>query len=290
MKNSRVFWGLFLILGAIFGLAAQMGYVQGFGGWAIFGTILFAALFLKSLINLQYFGIFFSLAFIGIINAELLGITAITPGPIILAAFFLALGCSWLFPKKRHWRNYIHGKVNKSGKYTNVGDSVVIDKDGKEIHVGGEHGVNVTINNEGEDGPKKKVYVNGEEINMDDGYSEDETVQKDGGDWVSMTQVFKSASKYVSSDSFAGLNAECVFCKVDIFFDDATMLGNTASVNIENVFSTTTLYVPRTWTVKESNENVFAHYSESGHRASDGVHTLILNCENVFGTIKVIYV
>lgn len=281
MNKSKVFWGVFIILGVIFGLAAQMGYVQGVGGWAIFGTILFAALFIKSVINRGFYGIFFSLAFIGIIYAEQLGIQAITPGPIILAAFFLGFACKMLFPKKRGWKKYINGKVNK-----HVADGIVIDKDGNEIHI--SDGVNVNIVRDGEH--KKTAYVNGEEINMEDGYSEEETVQKDGGDWVNMTQVFKSTSKYINSDNFAGLNGECVFCKADIFFDNAIMCGNTASVNIENVFSTTTLYVPRTWTVKENNENVFAHYSESGRQNSDGVHTLILNCENVFGSVKVIYV
>lgn len=281
MNKSKVFWGVFIILGVIFGLAAQMGYVQGVGGWAIFGTILFAALFIKSVINRGFYGIFFSLAFIGIIYAEQLGIQAITPGPIILAAFFLGFACKMLFPKKRSWKKYINGKVTK-----HVADGIVIDKDGNEIHI--SDGVNVNIVRDGEH--KKTAYVNGEEINMEDGYSEEETVQKDGGDWVNMTQVFKSTSKYINSDNFAGLNGECVFCKADIFFDNAIMCGNTASVNIENVFSTTTLYVPRTWTVKENNENVFAHYSESGRQNSDGVHTLILNCENVFGSVKVIYV
>lgn len=283
MKNSRVFWGVFLILGAVFGLAAQMGLVQGVGGWAIFGTVLFAALLIKSLMNLSFFGIFLSIAFIAIIYAEQLGITAITPWPILGAAFCLALGCSWLFPKKRNWKKYINGKVNR------VGETVVIDKDGKEIHVG--DGVNVTIHNDGDkDHAKKTFTVNGEEINVDEGYSEEETVEKDGGEWVNITQVFQSTTKYINSNNFAGLNAECVFCKVDVFFDGAGMQGTTASVNIENVFSTTTLYVPRTWTVKENNENVFAHYSESGHKAPDGVHTLRLNCENVFGGVKVIYV
>ncbi|MBQ7359474.1 MAG: hypothetical protein IJW63_05200 [Lachnospiraceae bacterium] len=283
MKNSRVFWGVFLILGAVFGLAAQMGLVQGVGGWAIFGTILFAALLIKSLMKLSFFGIFFSIAFIAIIYAEQLSITAITPWPILGAAFCLALGCSWLFPKKHGWKKYINGKVNKADRVKHVADGIVIDEDGNEIHI--SDGINVTIN-----GGTKTADVNGEEINIEEGYSEEETVEKDGGDWVNLTQVFQSTTKYINSNNFAGLNAECVFCKVDIFFDGAGMQGTTASVNIENVFSTTTLYVPRTWTVKENNENVFAHYSESGHKAPDGVHTLKLNCENVFGGIKVIYV
>lgn len=281
MNKSKVFWGVFIILGVIFGLAAKMGYVQGVGGWAIFGTILFVALFIKSVMSRGFYGMFFSLAFIGIIYSEQLGIQAITPGPILLAAFFLGCACKMLFPKKHDWKKYVNGKVKK-----HVADGIVIDKDGNEIHIG--DGVNVNVVHEGKG--QKTAYVNGEEINIDEGYSEDETVQKDGGDWVNMTQVFKSTTKYVNSDCFAGLSGELVFCKADIFFDNAIMCGNTAVANIESVFSTTTLYVPRTWTVKEHNENVFAHYSESGHRTPDGVHTLVLNCENVFGSVKVIYV
>ena len=93
MKSSKVFWGVFLIAGAIFGLAAQMGFVQGIGGWSIFGAMLFAALFVKSLINRGFYGMFFSLAFIAIIFSEQLGIQAITPWPLLGAAFCLGLGC-----------------------------------------------------------------------------------------------------------------------------------------------------------------------------------------------------
>lgn len=292
MKNSKVFWGLFIVLGAIFGLAAQMGLVQGVGGWAIFGTVLFAALFVKSVINRGFYGMFFSLAFIGIIYSEQLGIQAITPGPILVAAFFLGLGCKMLFPRKHEWKKYVKNAV-KNHVNVNVNEdsdgNIVIDKDGKEIRVGeSESGVNINIHENG--GHGKTVFVNGEEINMEDGYSEEETVEKNGSEWVNMTQVFKSTTKYIHSDRFAGLNGECVFCKADIYFDNAIMAGNTAVINLDNVFSTTTLYVPSTWTVKENLENVFAHSSESGRRNPDGVHTLILNCDNVFGGIKIIYI
>ena len=292
MKSSKVFWGVFLIAGAIFGLAAQMGFVQGVGGWAIFGTMLFAALFVKSVMNRGFYGMFFSLAFIAIIYSEQLGIQAITPWPLLGAAFCLGLGCKLLFPQKKNWKKYVKNAV-KNHVNVNVNEdsdgNIVIDKDGKEIRVGeSENGVNINIHENG--GAGKTVYVNGEEINMEDGCSEDETVFKDGGEWVNMTQVFKSTSKYVNSDHFAGLNGECVFCKADIYFDNAVMSGNTASINLDSVFSTTTLYVPKTWTVKDHVESVFASYSEVGRKEPDGVHTLILNCDNVFGSLKIFYV
>lgn len=123
-KAEKIFWGMFFILGAVFILAAQMGFVEGVGFWSIFWTILLAAWLVKSIFKLEFMGIFLSLAFLGIVYAEPLGIQAITPWPILGAAVLLGIGFNMIFPKRhKSWF-----KKNKYGGYTiKSGDATVIN-------------------------------------------------------------------------------------------------------------------------------------------------------------------
>lgn len=100
MKKERIFWGIYLILGAVFILAAKLGFMQGVGIWSLVWTLVFAAALIKSLIRLNFFGIFMSIALLAIVYAEPLQIQAITPWPVLGAGLLLGIGFSLIFPKK----------------------------------------------------------------------------------------------------------------------------------------------------------------------------------------------
>lgn len=100
MKKERIFWGIYFILGALFILAAKMGFVAEVSFWSLIWTIFVAAILIKSIIRLNFFGIFFPLAILGIIYAVPLGITAIVPWPLLGAALLISIGCSIIFPHK----------------------------------------------------------------------------------------------------------------------------------------------------------------------------------------------
>lgn len=101
MKKNRIFWGVFFILGAIFILAAKLGFLQGMGIWSLIFTVFLAAIFIKSIFSISFFGMFVSLALLAIIYAEPLQIQAVTPWPILGAAVLLGIGFSIIFPRKR---------------------------------------------------------------------------------------------------------------------------------------------------------------------------------------------
>ena len=100
MKKERIFWGIYLILGAVFILAAKLEFMQGVGIWSLVWTLVFAAALIKSLIKLNFFGIFMSIALLAIVYAEPLQIQAITPWPVLGAGLLLGIGFSLIFPKK----------------------------------------------------------------------------------------------------------------------------------------------------------------------------------------------
>ncbi len=130
MKKERIFWGIFLILGAIFLIAGRLGFMQGVPFWGLIWTVVFVALLLKSLLKLHYFGIFLSLALLAIVYAEQLKIQAITPWPVLGAAVLLGIGCSMLFPKKK-WKNrFKNCHINCNNENFSATENVINESDG----------------------------------------------------------------------------------------------------------------------------------------------------------------
>ena len=125
MKKERIFWGLFLIFGAVFLIVSKLGLVEGIGFWTVIGTIFFGCILLSSLIKLRFTGIFFSLAFLGIIYDEQLGIQAVTPWPILGAALLLSIGFGIIFKKNTT-------KCWKKKKDTDY-ETIIDEEDGNRI-------------------------------------------------------------------------------------------------------------------------------------------------------------
>lgn len=173
MKHNNWFWGVFFVLAAAFVI---VGAVTGFaqiGFWSILGAVLLAAVFIQSLIHLNYFGVFMSLALAYWIFQAPLQLFIISPWLLILAAILLSIGFHIIFRKhskheyvKRHDKDdyntveeiddnnpfvkvsfgasskYLHAEALKGGQfYCNMGalevyfDQVQIDPNGAEIYV-----------------------------------------------------------------------------------------------------------------------------------------------------------
>ncbi|MDO5294161.1 MAG: hypothetical protein Q4F05_15590 [bacterium] len=106
MKKQKIIWGLLLVLGAMVLIFGKLGYL---GEIKPFSVIISAALGLIAILNLfklEFTGVFFPLAFIGIIYDKELGITAITPWIILVAALLLSIGFSLIFHKHEHHVEY----------------------------------------------------------------------------------------------------------------------------------------------------------------------------------------
>ena len=134
---KRVFWGLFFIVGAVGILATQMG-ILSLGGISLLSVILLvflAAILIKSLLSLFWPGVFFTLAGVGIIFAEQLGIENLVPWSILGAALLLSIGFSIIFRKKG--RNCI--EINHWGGQREIDrenfEQVVNSADGSEVRV-----------------------------------------------------------------------------------------------------------------------------------------------------------
>ncbi len=103
MKRERVFWGIFLLVGAVVLLVSKLGYFSDINVFSLLFTILLVGIIIKSILRFSFPGILFPLAFIGIIYDDKLGITAITPWTILLVALLGSIGLSLIFNKPSKW-------------------------------------------------------------------------------------------------------------------------------------------------------------------------------------------
>ena len=91
-KKRNIVWGLTLILGALLVIFSQLGYFDTVGIPSLIITILLIPVIILSAASLNFSGILFPLAILGILYDDVLGIQALTPWPILLAALLLSLG------------------------------------------------------------------------------------------------------------------------------------------------------------------------------------------------------
>ena len=109
------------------------------------------------------------------------------------------------------------------------------------------------------------------------------------GDSVSYVNVFTGSVKYLYGE-ISHVRAENVFGSLQIYFTDATLKGGAATLVAENVFGTMVLYVPASWRVVLSTENVFGGTREQGHCDPAGTTVLYIKGEVVFGNMQIKYV
>ncbi len=86
--------------------------------WGLVIAVLMAVVIIHSIIDLSFGGIFIPLAVIAIIFDKPLGITAITPWVVLIAAILLTVAFHLIFPHHHHWRDHKHSH----GGYNPVSD------------------------------------------------------------------------------------------------------------------------------------------------------------------------
>lgn len=128
MKKERIFWGMFFILGAVFIIIGKLGYLSGINVLSLVVTVFLAVVFVKSMFSREFWGIFFSLAFLAIIYDEPLGITMLTPWTVLAAALLASIGCSMVFGHRR--KSHVEQRQNCE-KF----DTVINEEDSERIYV-----------------------------------------------------------------------------------------------------------------------------------------------------------
>ena len=108
MKKERIFWGALFILAGIFLIISKLGYLPDMNVFSFLITVFLLVIIIKSVPKLNFSGILFPIAFICIIYDKGLGITAITPWTVLIAALFGSIGLSMIFHKHINWIHHKH--------------------------------------------------------------------------------------------------------------------------------------------------------------------------------------
>ena len=230
-RGRKIFWGMVLVFGTIALLANKLGYLGGIGFWSIAISIVLAAIFIDGIIKRSFGEMLFSIAFFIIVNDEMLGLEAITPWPVLLAACALTIGLKMLFPcfgKKNHI--LINGKIAKK-----------ISSENRE-------GSNVYYEN-----------------------------------------TFGSTVKYITGE-VSEVYMENSFGSIEVYFNDAVLVNNTARIHVESSFGGVELYVPKDWKVMMNVDTSFGGADEAGHCNTNGENILYVEGEVSFGGLEINYI
>ena len=127
MKSSKVFWGIFFILAAVYVVISKFGILPDIGVFSIIMTVFFLWLFVEGIRNVNFWEILFAVAFICIIYDEPLGITALTPWTVLGAALLGSIGLSLIFGgKKRKWKTVTSSSVGTSSSEQYTGEEILL--------------------------------------------------------------------------------------------------------------------------------------------------------------------
>lgn len=99
---------------------------------------------------------------------------------------------------------------------------------------------------------------------------------------------FGDAVKYIYSDNLEKGDFDCSFGTMKIYFDQATLKDNRATVHVDCSFGAVELYIPREWNVVNNVSSSFGHNSDSTKYRQDNEITLYLEGDVSFGEIKII--
>lgn len=126
MRKQNIIWGLLFLLAAVLIIMNEFGFLGDISILGIVISVIMVGILIVSVRAINFWGIFFPLAIILIVNAEAFNATNVTPWPVLMIALLLSLGLSLLF--NRHGFSFIH--LNSD---TNFSDRFVFEQDSNVI-------------------------------------------------------------------------------------------------------------------------------------------------------------
>lgn len=124
-NNRKIFWGLLFILAAVYVIISRIWILPDISVLHILLTLLLVWIFLKGLKKVNFWQILFPIAFLCILYEKQLGITELTPWPVLGAALLGSIGFSLMIKKKS---SHLKQKYDLNGECVcfenNFGESI----------------------------------------------------------------------------------------------------------------------------------------------------------------------
>jgi len=257
-KNTfrSLFIGLIFIGIAVYIVLDVMDITAGIRLWKVLLSLLAAVVLVKSIKPLNFFGLFFPVALVGIMFDAEFGIVQFTPLPILGIALFLSIGCSVLFKRKPNFQEWGHHHGKQYNQY-NQGNCAADFSNTKS------------------------------EENNAKGYSEEKF--DDDRVWKMEMGLGKKIT-YVTSQNLREASFECGLGELQIYFTEAKMEGESIKINAEVGMGRAVLYFPTAWNVITVSSEVCGRVNEQKHIIQEGAPKVYLNLEIGFGEVEINYV
>ena len=110
------------------------------------------------------------------------------------------------------------------------------------------------------------------------------------GENLNFDNTFSESIKYINTDNLCTVSVDNSFGSTSVYFDNAIIQGESASVYIDNSFGEISLYVPRAWNVDVNVEKAFGNVNMRGRMEGTSTHRLLVSGETNFGTLTIVFI
>lgn len=107
---------------------------------------------------------------------------------------------------------------------------------------------------------------------------------------IKMNVNFSSSIKYINSDDFKTADLNCSFGAMKIYFDNAKMLGDSATVSLNISFAGVELFVPKNWKVINKIDTSLGGVDEKNSSSPTTEKTLILTGKVNLAGVEIVYI
>lgn len=121
---------------------------------------------------------------------------------------------------------------------------------------------------------------------LHDEFTTKETVTENA---VECSVSFSSSIKYLHAQNLQYAKLDCSFGALKVYFDQAKLSGDGATVNVSCSFGHIELYVPHTWKVVDQLAATLGGVKSSRAHNAEGAPTLLLTGDVSFGAVEIIY-
>ncbi|NLK96210.1 MAG: hypothetical protein GX275_13665 [Clostridiales bacterium] len=107
---------------------------------------------------------------------------------------------------------------------------------------------------------------------------------------INCTVSFGSITKYINTDDFQNIDIDCSFASAKVYFDKATIIGNSANINLKVSFSGVELYIPKNWKIIKKVSITLGSIEEKNNHSNEVGPSINLCGNTNFSDIEIIYV
>jgi predicted membrane protein len=118
----------------------------------------------------------------------------------------------------------------------------------------------------------------------------DQVINEADLDSVDLNVNFGSSIKYVNSEDFKSANLRCSFGAMEVYFDNAKIIGDSAIINLDVSFGGVELYIPKEWKIIENVDVTLGGIEQKRTKKQDYEKTVTLTGRVNLAGVEIHYI